>query len=165
MKESGDKGQSALEYLMTYGWAILVVLGVGLAMWQMGVFSGSPSTAKGKNGFEGITPLDWAMKTNGQMALGLSNDAGTYVQFNGISATVTSPAKQTCNFNFGSPPNNPDEDAEFRPGEKFPVIFRNCGNNSGLSGEYWRATVNINYKNMQSGMGHISVGEVWGPIE
>jgi hypothetical protein len=37
----GSKGQGAMEYLMTYGWAILVVMIVGVVLWQLGIFSGT----------------------------------------------------------------------------------------------------------------------------
>jgi hypothetical protein len=37
------KGQSAMEYLMTYGWAILIVIVVVAALYAMGVFKvGAP---------------------------------------------------------------------------------------------------------------------------
>jgi len=32
------KGQAAMEYLMTYGWAILIVIAVVVALYAMGVF-------------------------------------------------------------------------------------------------------------------------------
>jgi hypothetical protein len=32
------KGQAAMEYLMTYGWAILIIIVVIGALWKMGVF-------------------------------------------------------------------------------------------------------------------------------
>ena len=35
----GMRGQGAMEYLMTYGWAILVVMIVGIVMWQLGIFN------------------------------------------------------------------------------------------------------------------------------
>jgi len=35
-------GQGAMEYLMTYGWAILVVIIVGVVLWQMGLFNPTP---------------------------------------------------------------------------------------------------------------------------
>jgi hypothetical protein len=37
------KGQSAMEYLMTYGWAILIVIVVVAALYAMGVFQVAPS--------------------------------------------------------------------------------------------------------------------------
>jgi hypothetical protein len=49
------KGQGAMEYLMSYSWAILIILVVGVAIWQLGIFtSGSSLTS---TGFEGIKPL------------------------------------------------------------------------------------------------------------
>jgi hypothetical protein len=46
-----------MEYLMTYGWAILVVLVVGAGMWRMGVFSLGGSVAPTSSGFELLKPL------------------------------------------------------------------------------------------------------------
>ncbi len=34
-----NKGQTAMEYLMTYGWAILIIIVVVAALYAMGVFS------------------------------------------------------------------------------------------------------------------------------
>ena len=34
------KGQSATEYLMTYGWAVLAIVVVAGVMWNMGFFGG-----------------------------------------------------------------------------------------------------------------------------
>ena len=39
------KGQSAMEYLMTYGWAILIVIVVVAALYAMGVFKITPSVS------------------------------------------------------------------------------------------------------------------------
>jgi len=41
----GRKGQAAMEYLMTYGWAILIVIIVVAALWAMGVFTVSAPVA------------------------------------------------------------------------------------------------------------------------
>jgi len=49
------KGQSAMEYLMTYGWAILVVMVVGIAMWQLGIFN-MGSSATTMTGFPKLKP-------------------------------------------------------------------------------------------------------------
>ena len=42
---SSKKAQAAMEFLMTYGWAILVVLIAIAALYAMGVFSGSGATS------------------------------------------------------------------------------------------------------------------------
>jgi hypothetical protein len=46
-----------MEYLMTYGWAILVVMIVGVAMWRMGIFSIGGSVAPTASGFSALKPL------------------------------------------------------------------------------------------------------------
>ncbi len=51
-----------MEYLMTYGWAILIVIIVGVVLWKSGVFS---TTAKTSTNFNIIRPADWAMTASG----------------------------------------------------------------------------------------------------
>jgi hypothetical protein len=50
------RAQGAMEYLMTYGWAILVIMIVGVVMWQLGIFHMGviPPTA---SGFPVMKPL------------------------------------------------------------------------------------------------------------
>ena len=55
------KGQGAMEYLMTYGWAILVVLIVGIVLWKTGLFG---TSATGTSGFDVLVPDQWKI-TNG----------------------------------------------------------------------------------------------------
>ncbi|MEM3738009.1 MAG: hypothetical protein QXQ88_01505 [archaeon] len=51
------KGQGAIEYLLTYGWAILVVIIVGIVLWRSGVFR---TTGTGTAGFDKVRPLDYS---------------------------------------------------------------------------------------------------------
>ena len=39
--------QSAMEYLMTYGWAILIISIVLASLWSLGVFSSTPTSGSG----------------------------------------------------------------------------------------------------------------------
>ena len=54
-------GQAALEYLNTYGWAVLVVLVVGIVLWQMGIF-GSHADVNRAIGFNKIQVLELTIK-------------------------------------------------------------------------------------------------------
>ena len=56
------KGQGAMEYLMTYGWAILVVMVVGIVLWYLGVFSGGPGDVNTASGFAKVKPLEPSIK-------------------------------------------------------------------------------------------------------
>lgn len=45
------KGQTALEYLMTYGWALLIIVVVGAALYALGVFNPATYATEGCRGF------------------------------------------------------------------------------------------------------------------
>jgi hypothetical protein len=51
-----SKAQGAMEYLMTYGWAILIVMVVGIAMWQLGMFNMQPASIT-SSGFDVLRPI------------------------------------------------------------------------------------------------------------
>jgi hypothetical protein len=46
-----------MEYMMTYGWAILAVMVVGVAMWHLGVLDMAGSTPATSSGFDALKPL------------------------------------------------------------------------------------------------------------
>jgi len=153
------KGQSSLEYLMTYGWAILVILIVGVLLWQMGVLGIGKSTTSGKSGFSQIRPLDWYLKSTGELSVVLINDAGTILKLESVSAELQSGGKGIC----GDPtPTLPIE--PFRPAQSVGIKLSNCPVTS-MTGDYYRANVTISYYNPASGLPHTSVGLIWGPIE
>ncbi len=59
-KRGNSKAQSAMEYLMTYGWAILIISIVLAALFALGVFSSSSfvgTTCIAASGYECATPL------------------------------------------------------------------------------------------------------------
>ena len=50
------RSQSALEYMMTYGWAILIIVIVAVILYSMGIFNPSSSISSTITGFQ-QTPL------------------------------------------------------------------------------------------------------------
>ncbi len=50
------RAQSALEYMMTYGWAILIIVIVAAVLYSMGIFSPSSSVSSTSSGFSPFTP-------------------------------------------------------------------------------------------------------------
>ncbi len=57
----GRKGQSALEYLMTYGWAILIIIVVGGVLYYYGVFSPGKIVGESKVGFSKVQIDTWGV--------------------------------------------------------------------------------------------------------
>ncbi|MCD6591193.1 MAG: hypothetical protein J7K72_04445, partial [Candidatus Aenigmarchaeota archaeon] len=88
------KGQSAMEYLMTYGWAILIVIIVAAALYALGVFNPATFTGRTATGFTQLgAPSDWDLTTDGENStfrLKLANNKiPTSVTIHQLSATVS----------------------------------------------------------------------------
>lgn len=149
-----EKSQAALEYLITYGWAILGILVVGLVLWQFGAFN-PPAPQPGCSGFSEIKPIDWKASIDGNFVTTLTNEAGLKLNLTRVDVEI-------ANANCG-------EDTtikEIYPGEGYQVTI-SCSDlsNEYASGEYYKAHIVIEYDNPQSGISHKSAGECWGSVE
>ncbi len=85
----GRKGQSAMEYMSTYGWAVLVVIIIGVAIWQMGLLDIGSRVNPGYSGFSVLTPVDWSLVKGGgtcTLAVQFSNAAGE--EINSVSLST-----------------------------------------------------------------------------
>ena len=155
-----SKGQSALEYMMTYGWMLLIIGVVGVVLYQYGVFT-QPPTPPGCTGFSQAKPIDqkasWTSNTgNGNITLTLINDAGTKIQITKVNATIFNNA--VCQWTGTQ---------DMRAGEVIQLSMAPCIGSSGSpgSGEYYKADIIIVYKNVASQIDHNSVGECHGTLE
>jgi len=82
------KGQAVLDFLMTYGWAIALVIIVAAALFALGVFDMSNFVGTKAAGFSGVAVKGWNMDTAGTFTFRLSNQAGQQINITGVSATV-----------------------------------------------------------------------------
>ena len=86
--------QSAMEYLMTYGWAILIISIVLFALFQLGVFNSSGSAPTAQPGSCRVAKLYSA--NGGVQASLLGSCSGLkpqfFTQFNGASSDVSLPS-------------------------------------------------------------------------
>ena len=62
------KGQGAMEYLMTYGWALLVIVIVAGALFALGVLNPATYQQKRCTGFQYLTYADHKLNTTGFVA-------------------------------------------------------------------------------------------------
>jgi hypothetical protein len=68
-----------MEYVTTYGWAVLVVLVVGVVIWQMGLLDFESRVNPGYSGFSVLVPEDFEMAYAGGsclLSLQMGNRAG-----------------------------------------------------------------------------------------
>ena len=73
------RSQSALEYMMTYGWAILIIVIVAVILYSMGIFNPSSSLVSTVTGFSGFTVQSNCV-AGGTVVLSLSNIFGYPVE-------------------------------------------------------------------------------------
>ncbi len=139
------RGQSALEYLVTYGWAILAIVIIAAVLWYTGVFNPSKIAGGGKGGggFNKFTYSDHIVTTLGATVM-VGNTVGRQITFtdstvNGIACdsgltTVVAPNA---------------------------LLSINCSSDisGGLpTGSAYDFAVTITYTDSQSGLAHTDTG-------
>ena len=76
-----------MEYLMTYGWAILIVIIVAAALFALGVFNPSTYTGRAAMGFGELgTPSDWQYSGT-TLTIVLRNQVGQDINVTSVSST------------------------------------------------------------------------------
>ena len=81
------KSQSILEYLMNYGWAILMIAVAALVAYQLGFFEGSnftPSVCIAQAGFTCSNPI---INQTGYVAADIGNGQGTALYLTGVGCS------------------------------------------------------------------------------
>jgi hypothetical protein len=85
------KGQTAIEYLMTYGWAILIILIVAGVLAYYGIFAPAGFLGPTARGFGQVQVLNpWSLTAaNGALTLNLENRVGGTIEVTAINYTLT----------------------------------------------------------------------------
>ena len=95
-------GQSALEYMMTYGWAILIIVIVAVILYSMGIFNPSSSITTTITGFSGlgVTQAACINTVNNQiLAIYVSNTVGYPVNVTDINVSGNNGVNTVQNVN------------------------------------------------------------------
>lgn len=146
------KAQAAMEYLMTYGWAILIVIIVAAALFALGVFNPSTYTTSTATGFQGfqVPAGGWQFTSSGQLTLILKNAMGSNINITSVQAQ------------FGS--NTPVTNSTVTtlgPNDQVTYVISGLGTTT--SGSSYSITVTITYDNLDTGLtGFKSTGTLTG---
>jgi len=136
------RGQSALEYLMTYGWALIVLVIVVAALFFLGILN--PSTYQGKTctGFN-KTAYAGEHDFNGtRFQAKFTNNAGFAVDLNNVSSTVA-----ISGTSVNAPQLVIDDNTDVAPGASF--ILTANGFSGFSTGTTFNATVTLRYSNSE----------------
>lgn len=83
------KGQAALDFLMTYGWAIALVVIIAAVLFSLGVFDVSNFLGSKAAGFSGVAVQGWNLASDGTLTLKLSNQVGQKISVNSAAVTIS----------------------------------------------------------------------------
>ncbi|MCK4492310.1 MAG: hypothetical protein KAU03_06775 [Candidatus Altiarchaeales archaeon] len=150
-------GQSSLEFLVAFGLLILVIAIAVVVVWQTGVLHPA-SCDKFKTAFSQVEPVDWAAYgSSNVLVLRVENRAGYAVNVTYASADVDD---VTCVSALG---------VVMEPGDGAHIIL-NCSGTRPLSDKYltgdcYKADVELRYVNIRTGNSHESRGGIRGAIE
>jgi hypothetical protein len=156
-----ERGQSSLEFVVTYGWVILVIVIGVLVVWKMGILK--PQTEKrGTLGFSQVYVIDFsASSTTNKLKMSVKNEAGAEITIPAgrVNATIDGIACVVA----------PSSPVTILPGDD-ALISVDCSGPPSIgsiynTGDFFKANVVINYTNTRSGRQHLSKGNVFGPVE
>lgn len=145
---SNKKGQAALDFMMTYGWAIVLVVIIAVAMFAMGIFDPSNFIGNKAAGFAGIGVTGWSMDSAGTFTIKVVNNVGNPISLNSINVTIGSTTVSV-----------PVSSGNIAVGENSGVLTSATGafgaqkSNSGYT-----AKVNIAYTDVTAGFPYVSSG-------
>lgn len=158
------RGQTALEFMFTYGWAILIILIITVMLWQQGLFNQGSRVRPGYSGFWGVIPYeDFRYNEGGTLTIPLSNRVGGQVTILSVNATLE---------DVGYDDNNP---GSHMTGSNSTIpsgnirIWEVSQATSGFAfigaGSSYRIFISLTYNDSRTGENYISSGWVWGNVE
>jgi len=147
------KAQAALDFLMTYGWALLIVVLVVGALFALGIFDIGTFMGNKTSGFTQIGVSGYKLASDGMLTLKLKNLAGTNVNITSINATlgVTTIGNSTL---FAL--SNGRESAIFSVG--------NFSSATPSAGSSYSIRVEIHYNDTSSGFSYLDSGTLVGKV-
>ena len=145
------KGQAALDFLMTYGWAIALVVIIAAVLFSMGLFDTSNFVGNKATGFSGVSVKDWSYTAGGAFSVLFSNQVGQPVNINNVTVTVG-----------GTPYDVTGSNAVVQVGANSGA-FTATGLANGTAGTGYTATLVVGYST-PSGFNYTSAGTLTGKM-
>ena len=89
MGTTSMKGQAALDFLMTYGWAIALVVIIAAVLFALGIFDVSNFVGNKAVGFSQVAVKGWSLDNAGTFTIKMSNQAGVPITINSATVFIT----------------------------------------------------------------------------
>ncbi|MFH0956939.1 MAG: hypothetical protein V1813_03680 [Candidatus Aenigmatarchaeota archaeon] len=142
-----------MEYLMTYGWAILIVIIVAAALYSLGIFNPATWTGSRATGFTNMgAPAAgaWKLGANGaadQFQLVLKNNLPSRISVTGVNVTIGITACDGEAINSVAVQGSGGIPEGIGTGF---TVTANCGTQT--AGSSYTSTVSLTYNNLDTGL-------------
>ena len=143
-------GQSALDFLMTYGWALLVMALVIAGLFSLGLFDTGSFIGTRASGFVQVTPVGWRVTPAGALSVMFKNNAGTDITITQVNATMGA-----------SPPISNSTAVPILNGEQSGTLA--LGSFGAWSGSY-TIRVTVSYNDSATGFSYTDAGTLSGRV-
>lgn len=148
------KGQAALDFLMTYGWAILLVILVAGALFALGIFDVGTMVGNRAVGFTQVAVEAFKVAADGTLTVKLENQVGNVVDIDYVNATylgttVGNSTPSIVNLGVGSSTNT--------------ITVGDLGTVG--SGNSYVVTLKIGYTDKNSNFSYVETGTLNGAVE
>lgn len=165
---ASERGQGSLEFLMTYGWVLLVILVALVVMWQWGLFSLGQRIEPGSFGFWGLAIQqgnEFILDPSGKLQVSFINNAGANLTILTCNATIDQySVQQVCGVSSGCGKIS-DSECVIKPGNS-TVITMSSTDWKDSVGKRFDATLVFTYKDNRTKDNVLqSSGRIWGSIE
>ncbi len=142
-------GQAALDFLMTYGWALLIVaLAIG-AIYSLGVFDLGTFTGNRATGFAQMGVSGWSLSPSGTLTIKFRNNAGTDVNITRVNATYSTRALSNSTA------------VPMLTGEESAIISI-AGFGNSASGAGYSMKITVEYTDVATGYSYADSGNLYG---
>lgn len=147
------RGQSSLQYLLTYGFVFIIAVVVGVVAYSWGIFSPSAPTERIITGLLHFQIIEFSLDENGTMLLDLGNRYGKTVGISYVNVITggLSSTTQPANFMLG-----PDEETG---------VFSLSGLAQMRGGTRYTAEIIVGYNDTVSDLSHTDSGTLQGIVK
>lgn len=146
------KAQSGMDFLMTYGWALLIVVIIVGALFGLGIFDEGTFVGSKASGFNSIGVSAWQLKSDGTLSLKIRNNAATDIQITSINATRGNESKTyTTVVNLANGKETTLNNA---------VTFTNAA----TVGQTYTVQIEMKYTDTKSGFSYMDKGTITGKV-
>jgi len=149
------RGQSAMEFLMTYGWAILVMVAVVSMLFYLGVLNPREQAPNVCTMPAGFSCYGYKISSGGELTLDLTQATGHTLTVTEIACD----ARETPSFSSVSEEISSGDHAQ---------LTTTCYKISGAApgaGEYYKGKIHIRYLDQNTGISHRIVGDITYRVE